>query len=219
MNISQAVATAAAADDAKLRRAYAAAVARGANNTLCTAEQEGAYGTLRLLTLASLRLPDLFLYSHLLEGFADDPEVERVPPVVVGAVRGIAAGALRLAHRALETHGRDVGYETRAWIDRAPEQAGVELARNTGEIEEPEVSVVLDQSRLAAICLARATASTAVDRMRVPEEIARGLSHSRRLPDCDDDRMTTRASSGRDHREMRGRHDRCLRWRAAGVER
>jgi hypothetical protein len=177
MNISQAVAIADAADDAKLRRAYVAAIARGANNTLCTAEQEREYGTLRLLTLASLRLPDLVLYAHLLEGFADDPEVERVPPVVVNAVCGVAAGALRLAHRALETHGRDVGYETGAWIDGALVQAGVELARHAGEIEEPEVSVVLDQSRLAAIALARATASTAGDRMRVPEEIARGLVH------------------------------------------
>jgi hypothetical protein len=174
MNMSQAVATAAAADDARLRRAYAAAIACRANNTLCTAEQERAYGTLRLLTLAWLRLPDLVLYSHLLEGFADDPEVDRVPPVVVNAVRGVAAAALRLSHRALETHGRDVGYETGAWIDSALERAGVELTRNTGEIEEREVSVVLDQSRLAAICLARATAG---DRMRVPEEIARGLSH------------------------------------------
>ena len=114
MNMNQAVATAAAADDAKVRRAYAAAITRGANNTLCTAEQERAYGTLRLLTLAWLRLPDLVLYSHLLEGFANDPEVNRVPPVVVGAVRAVAAGALRLSHRALETQGRDVGYETGA---------------------------------------------------------------------------------------------------------
>ncbi len=177
MNMNQAVATAAAVDDAKVRRAYSAAVARGANNTLCTAVQEREYGTLRLLTLASLRLPDLVLYSHLLEGFADDSEVDRVPPVVVNAVRGVAGGALRLAHRALETHGRDVGYETCAWIDGALEQAGVELTRNAGEIEEPGVSVVLDRSRLAAIALARATASTAADRMRVPEEIANGLSH------------------------------------------
>ena len=96
--------------------------------------------------------------------------------MVVGAVRGVAGGALRLAHRALETHGRDVGYETGAWIDGALGQAGVELARHAGEIDGPGVSVVLDQSRLAAICLARATASTAGDRMRVPEEIANGLS-------------------------------------------
>ena len=95
----------------------------------------------------------------------------------MNAGRGASAGALRLSHRALETHGRDIRYEAGAWIDGALEQAGVELTRNTGEMEEPEVSVVLDQSRLAAIALARATASTAADRMRVPEEIARGLSH------------------------------------------
>jgi hypothetical protein len=124
----------------------------GRTNTLCTAEQERGYGTLRLLTLASLRLPDLVLYSHLLEGFADDPEVDLVPPVVVGAVRGVAAGALRLAHRALQTHGRDLGYQTGAWIDSALEQAAVELTRTIGEIDEPEVSVVLDQSRRTAIC-------------------------------------------------------------------
>jgi hypothetical protein len=76
MNIGQAVATAAAAGDVKLRCAYAAVVSRGASNTSCTAEQEREYGTLRLLTLAWLRLPDLVLYAHLLEGFADDPEVD-----------------------------------------------------------------------------------------------------------------------------------------------
>lgn len=131
---------------------------------------------MRLLTLATLRLPDLFLYAHLLQVFDDDPEVDPVPPVVVRAVQAIASGALRLSHRALETHGRDVGYETGAWIDGALEQAGVELARHAGD-DDHEVSVVLDQSRLAAIALARATAATAGDRMRVPEEIARGLAH------------------------------------------
>ena len=176
MDMSQALIAAAAAGEARLRRAYAAAIVHGASNTLCTAEQERTYGTLRLLTLASLRLPDLFLYAHLLEAFADDPEVERVPAVVVGAVRAVTAGALRLAHRALQTHGRGVGYEIGAWIDGAVEQAGIELARNAGE-EDQELSVVLDQSRLAAIALARATAATAGDRMRVPEEIARGSAH------------------------------------------
>jgi hypothetical protein len=133
MNISQAIATAATAGDAKVRRAYAAAIAHGASNTLCTAEQERAYGTLRLLTLVWLRLPDLVLYSHLLEGFADDPEVDRVAPVVVNAVRGVAAGALRLAHRALRPTAATVGYQTGSWIDRALEHAGVELTRNAGE--------------------------------------------------------------------------------------
>ena len=102
-------------------------VAHGSRNTQCSAAEERAYGTLRLLTLSTLRLPDLFLYAHVLQVFDEDPDVERVPPVIVAAVRTIASGALRLAHRALETHARNVGYETGAWVDRALEQAGAWL--------------------------------------------------------------------------------------------
>ena len=93
-----AVARAAAADEPQLRRAYSAALVHGSRNTQCSAAEERAYGTLRLLTLATLRLPDLFLYAHVLQVFDEDPDVERVPPVVVAAVRTIASGALR--HRA-----------------------------------------------------------------------------------------------------------------------
>jgi hypothetical protein len=39
-----------------------------------------------------------------------------------------AAGGLRLAHRALETHARDVGYQVDAWVDRALEHAGALLS-------------------------------------------------------------------------------------------
>jgi hypothetical protein len=109
--------------------------------------------------------------------FDEDPDVARVPVVVVGSVGLIAAGALRLGHRALEMHGREVGYETGAWIDRAVERARVELGQQSIEGDDVGVPVALDQSRLAAIAVARATAATAGDRMRVPEELASGLAH------------------------------------------
>ena len=173
MNIGQAVAIAAAADEPGLRRGYAAGVARGASNTQCSAEDERTYGTLRLLTLATLRLPDLFLYAHVAQTFSEDPEVAGVPRVVVDAVRVIAAGALRLAHRALETHAGDVGYGTGAWVDRALKQAGARLAREV----DADVPVLLDEARLAAIALTRATAATADDRMLLPAELADGLAH------------------------------------------
>jgi hypothetical protein len=128
---------------------------------------------LRLLTLATLRLPDLFLYAHVLQVFDEDPEIDRIPPVVVEGVRVIASGALRLGHRALETHARDVGYETGVWVDRALEQAGAWLCADV----EPEAPVLLDQARRAAIALTRATAATADDRMLVPGELAGGLAH------------------------------------------
>jgi hypothetical protein len=173
MNMNRAVATAAAADEPQLRRAYSAALAHGSRSTQCSAAEERAYGTLRLLTLATLRLPDLFLYAHVLQVFDEDPDVERVPPVIVAAVRTIASGALRLGHRALETHARNVGYETGTWVDRALEQAGAWLYCQV----DVEVPVLLDQARRAAIAITRATAATADDRMLVPEEIANGLGH------------------------------------------
>ena len=173
MNIGRAVAIAAAADEPGLRRAYAAGIARGASNTQCSAEDERMYGTLRLLTLATLRLPDLFLYAHIVEVLAGDPDYDRVPPVAVRAITTPAAGALRLAHRALETHARDVGYEVDAWVDRALEHAGALLSSEV----DAEAPVLLDHARLAAIALTRATAATADDRMLVPDELSCGLAH------------------------------------------
>ena len=111
MSVNRAVAIAAATDETGLRSSYERAVSHGAANTLCTPEEESAHGTLRLLTLATLRLPDLYLYGYLLEAVDEDPSVEPVPPIVAWRLGEIAAGALRLAHRALETHAHDLGYE------------------------------------------------------------------------------------------------------------
>jgi hypothetical protein len=173
MNMSRAVAMAAAADEPRLRRAYAAGIARGASNTECSAEDERTYGTLRLLTLATLRLPDLFLYAHIVEVLAGDPDYDRVPPAAVRAISTPAAGALRLAHRALETHAHDVGYQVEVWVDRTLESARSLLA---GEVES-DAPVLLDHAPLAAIALTRATAATADDRMFVPDELSCGLAH------------------------------------------
>jgi hypothetical protein len=83
-------------------------------------------------------------------------------------VRTIASGALGLAHRALETHARNVGYQKGAWVDRALEQAGAWLCFQV----DIDVPVLLDHARGAAIALTRATAATADDRMLVPDELA-----------------------------------------------
>jgi hypothetical protein len=171
MNIGRAVAIAAAADEPGLRRAYAAGIARGASNTQCSAEEERTYGTLRLLTLATLRLPDLFLYANIVEVLAGDRD--HLPSVALHAITTPTAGALRLGHRALETHARDVGYEVDVWVDRALERAGALLSSEV----DGEAPLLLDHARLAAIALTRATAATADDRMVVPEELSCGLAH------------------------------------------
>ena len=79
MSVNRAVGIAAATDETGLRSSYERAVFHGAANTLCTPEEESAHGTLRLLTLATLRLPDLYLYGYLLEAVDEDPSVEPSP--------------------------------------------------------------------------------------------------------------------------------------------
>jgi hypothetical protein len=172
MDINRALTLAAKANQADLGRTYAAAVAQGANNTRCTPAQERDYGTLRLLTLALLRLPDLALCGYMLD-IVDEPEED---PSLARASSEVAAGALRLAHRALEVHGRDVGYCTDAWLERMTLLAGFELSAQASS-DEHEVPVALDHVRSAAVALSRAAAATANDRMQVPEQVAEGLGH------------------------------------------
>ncbi len=172
MDISRAMAVAAAADGPELRRAYGAAVCNGARNTGCTADEERAYGVLRLLTLALLRLPDLAVCAHVLHLVGESDE----GMLLARTLGDVAAGTLRLAHRALEMDGRDVGYVTSAWIDRALLVAGVTLDCQ-GSAEDDEPLVALEEARRATVALTRATAATAGDRMLVPEQVADGVGH------------------------------------------
>ena len=172
MSVNRAVAIAAAADRRELRSLYGRAVSHGAANTLCTPEEERAHGTLRLLTLATLRLPDLYLYAHLLEALDEDATVEPVPPIVTSQLGELAAGALRLAHRALETHAHELGYQTGRWVERALERAHERLC---GDLESRERPLV-DEARRCAIALTRAIAATAGEPMLVPGELADALA-------------------------------------------
>ena len=172
MDINRALGLAATAGQAELRRVYAAAVARGANSTGCSAEEERGYQAPRLVTLALMRVSDLALSAHLLDMIDEDEE----DALVARAASDVCAGALRLGHRALEVHGREVGYETDAWIERAVLHAGAELDwQATGEDEG--LPVALDEARAATAALARASEATASDRMLLPEQLADGLGH------------------------------------------
>jgi len=172
MSVNRAVAIAADADQKELGSLYGQAVSHGAANTLCTPEEERAYGTLRLQSLAMLRLPDLHLYAHLLETLDEDPTIEPVPPLVTSQPADLAAGALRLAHRALETHAHELGYQTNAWVERALERAHERLC---GDLESRERPLV-DEARRCAIALTRAIAATTGEPMLVPGELADALA-------------------------------------------
>jgi hypothetical protein len=99
--ISPAVSAAAALDERRRRSRYVRAVAHGVANTQCSVERERGYGALRLLTLATLRLPDLAVYGELLHSHADEATAACL---VAQTLIGASAGAMRLAHRALEMH-------------------------------------------------------------------------------------------------------------------
>jgi hypothetical protein len=71
--ISRAVAAVAALYVRRRRAMYGQAVAFGVANTHCSSERERQFGALRLLTLATLRLPDVALYGELLHSYAGDP--------------------------------------------------------------------------------------------------------------------------------------------------
>ncbi len=104
------------------------------------------------------------------------PDAPRVLRVVVSAVSDVAAGVLRLTHRALDVHGQSVHYAIATWTDRAFERAGSKLNQRALD-REREVPVAFDQARLATIALTRATAAAATDPMLVPAEAANGLGH------------------------------------------
>ena len=81
-----------------------------------------------------------------------------------------------VGHRALETHGHAVHYDTAAWIDQVIQHAGRELDDVALDDDAP-VPIVIEQARRATIALTRATAATADDPMLVPEQVAAGLAH------------------------------------------
>ena len=152
---------------------YGRAVAFGVANTQCSSERERQFGALRLLTLSTLRLPDVALYGELLHSSAGE---RSACCLVAQTLIGASSGAMRLAHRALETHALEVGYRAEAWVERAVEGAGDELSGSLVDDEEG-LPVALEQARLATLALTRATASTANEPMLVPGQIANALRH------------------------------------------
>jgi hypothetical protein len=169
--ISRAVAAVVALDARRRRAMYGRAVAFGVANTQCSRERERQFGALRLLTLSTLRLPDVALYGELLHECAAE---QQACGLVAQTLIGACAGPMRLAHRAPEMHALEVGYRADAWVARAIEATGDQLSCRPHEDGLP---VALEQARLATLGLTRATASRADQPMLVPGQIADALSH------------------------------------------
>jgi hypothetical protein len=151
---------------------YGRAVAFGVADTQCSSDRERLFGALRLLTLATLRLPDVGLYGELLHSYAGE---RRACCLVGQTLIGACAEAMRLAHRALEMHALEVGYRAEVWVARAVEGTGDELGESVADDED--LPVAFERARLATLALTRATASTANEPMLVPGQIAEALGH------------------------------------------
>ena len=161
VDINRALALAATAGQAELRRVYAAAVARGANSTGCTAEEERGYGTPRLVTLALMRVVG--------------PGAQRSPAGHDRRGRGGRAGrargqrrvrrraAARAIGRSRCTAVRSATRLTRGSSGRCCTRAPSSTGRRPGEDEG--LPVALDEARAATAALARASEATASDRM------------------------------------------------------
>src|SRR3954453_22350437 len=135
---------------------------------------ERAHGTLRLLTLALLRLPELAVQAHLIDMNESAPD--GILDVVLERTCATSAGALRLAHHALEAHADALGYDAGLWITHARERARVVLHELEPTLIEGETAVAQTQVRRTAVALTRAAAATEGDGLTVADEIATGLA-------------------------------------------
>ena len=152
--------------------AYAQAVAVGANETLVPSDEERLLRPLRLLTAALTRLPDLAVNAEILQALLPHAEHRAAYLQACGeATEQLAAGMLRLAHRALEVHARDVGYDPAQWTVQAAELCALLVDEaHRGNAHPPLPAALV---RRAGVQLARAAASTEADRMAVAEATAR----------------------------------------------
>jgi hypothetical protein len=88
-----------------------------------------------------------------------------------------SAGALRLAHRALEAHAGALGYDPGAWVEHALERARAALLELEPTLIEGTAAIAQAQARQAAVALTRAAAATEADGIPVPDEVATALAH------------------------------------------
>lgn len=173
--LHRAIVLAAAADSDEIGYAYGEAIAEGGMSALGCPGCERAHGTLRLLTLALVRLPQLAVQAHLIDMTESAPD--GILDVVLEGMCATSAGALRLAHHALQAHADELGYDAALWIGHAHERCRVALHELEPTLIEGETAVAQALARRAAVALTRATAATEGDSLAVADEIAAGLAH------------------------------------------
>jgi hypothetical protein len=151
-----------------LQAVYEQAVCAGGAQLPFSADEERLCGPLELLALTTTRTQLLAVLAAELLG-ADAATSQ----LLADELRRHLALVIRLAHRALEVHARDVGYATDAWHFRAVTCGGLQL----DEHHEHDVASGLLWNGLerATRALAAAIVCICVDRMSVPGHVTDAL--------------------------------------------
>jgi hypothetical protein len=166
------------------RLLYAQALAHGVDDTRRSAADERLEPPVWLLAQAERRL---VIVAVAVPAIADarGPDADPTDPLALAGRRALA-GAIRLAHRALEVHARDVGYDPARWLGDVPAEASAIADQSAS----PTPWELVREVDLIAEDLADAIVGLQVDRMGVPGLIVSALGmllalYRRATPDGD----------------------------------
>lgn len=177
LDLDSVLARAGARNQTELQLAYRQAIVQGGRYAP-TRETERVSSSLQLLCRTVTHLPGLGLHPALLDaGLPDERLTAPAASRMVRAIGAQVAAALRLTHRALEAHARDVGYRIDAWLARTVCEAEVELACVRPAQSEAEPGLFGEHVVAATSELAHALAAGPTDRMAVPARLSRALAH------------------------------------------
>lgn len=157
---------------------YGRAVALGGRVCSTSAEAERIESPRHLIAAALEHLVHAALASPVLvaaPGARADEESE-----LRGLCRDHAAGSLRLTHRALEAHARDVGYDTGCWLRAAIAVVGLTITEGDPGADDPGAEYAHPTGMLVGAHenLLQAMICSVDDRMGVPEHLHRAMSRT-----------------------------------------
>jgi hypothetical protein len=154
-----------------LGRIYDEAVCVGGSVSTWRAHEERLHSAIELLAHTTTHTPYLTL---LVLELADASGAGAA--CLAREARRHAALVIRLAHRALEVHACDLGYEPDAWRERAVLEA--DAALTAASVEDPDDELGLATAAVvdATIALAATIAAVSRDCMAVPDYMASALA-------------------------------------------
>jgi hypothetical protein len=162
----------------ELTSIHRCAVSYGANDTMALAEIEAQASPIELLSLAVERLPDVSFYAYVVQSHMalGDGRRDKLLGEIIVQMMVQAAGTIRLCQRALEVHGRNVGYELGEWSRNILEttSALLHMIHRPAIVADAPLTPI-GEVRMATREISRAIAACESDRMAVPEHLSEAI--------------------------------------------